>query len=106
MNGQEVLRIVDMMHRDKSIPKEFIFQGIESAVLLAARKHYDDEAEDVLVTLNRDTGILTAKKAETELAPEVLGRIAAQAAKQFMIQKIREAECDAVFNEYVDRKGE
>ena len=34
------------------------------------------------------------------------GRIAAQAAKQVIIQKVREAERDIVFNEYKDRKGE
>lgn len=34
------------------------------------------------------------------------GRIAAQTAKQVMIQKIREAEKDAVFNEFKDKEGE
>jgi N utilization substance protein A len=35
-----------------------------------------------------------------------LGRIAAQAAKQVIIQKVRDAEKDIVYNEYIDRKGE
>jgi N utilization substance protein A len=34
------------------------------------------------------------------------GRIAAQAAKQVLIQRLRDAERDRVFNEYKDRKGE
>ncbi len=34
------------------------------------------------------------------------GRIAAQAAKQIIIQKVREAERDVVYNEYIGRKGE
>ena len=34
------------------------------------------------------------------------GRIAAQTAKQVITQRIREAERDNVFSEYVDRKGE
>ncbi|MDF1497742.1 MAG: transcription termination factor NusA [Patescibacteria group bacterium] len=34
------------------------------------------------------------------------GRIAAQTAKQVMIQKIREAEKDAIFNEFKDKEGE
>ncbi|MBK7400500.1 MAG: transcription termination/antitermination protein NusA [Myxococcales bacterium] len=34
------------------------------------------------------------------------GRIAAQAAKQVLIQRLRDAERDIVFNEYKDRKGE
>jgi N utilization substance protein A len=36
---------------------------------------------------------------------EELGRIAAQTAKQVIIQKIREAETDIIFDEYKDRKG-
>lgn len=35
-----------------------------------------------------------------------LGRIAAQTAKQVIIQKVREAKKDIVFNEYINRKGE
>ena len=37
---------------------------------------------------------------------EVLGRIAAQTAKQVLIQKIRDAEREVTFNEFRDRKGE
>jgi N utilization substance protein A len=40
------------------------------------------------------------------LEVEDLGRIAAQAAKQELIQKIRDAERELVFNEFKDRKGE
>jgi N utilization substance protein A len=38
--------------------------------------------------------------------PELLGRIAAQSAKQVMIQKIREAECNATYDEYIAMKGD
>ncbi|OHA01558.1 MAG: hypothetical protein A3C12_00140 [Candidatus Sungbacteria bacterium RIFCSPHIGHO2_02_FULL_49_20] len=37
---------------------------------------------------------------------EDFGRIAAQTAKQVIIQRIREAERDAIYNEYKDREGE
>ena len=37
---------------------------------------------------------------------DVLGRIAAQMAKQIIFQKVREAERDTVFNEYAHRVGE
>jgi N utilization substance protein A len=106
MNGPELLRIVDAMHREKNIPKEIIFDGIEAALLLAARKHFEVEDDTVTVVIDRDTGEITAKKDENTIDPAILGRIAAQSAKQVMIQKIREAECDSVFNEYVGRKGD
>src|SRR5262249_6182558 len=43
MNGPDVLRIVDAMHRDKNIPKDVIFKGIEDALALAAQKFYGEE---------------------------------------------------------------
>lgn len=41
-----------------------------------------------------------------ELIPKNFGRIAAQTAKQVMIQKIREASRDVIFNEFSEKKGE
>src|SRR5205085_1727097 len=47
-----------------------------------------------------------AQKGEKVLDVEELGRIAAQAAKQQMIQMFREEESTAVFNEYQAQKGD
>ena len=55
MNGADLLRIVDLMHREKNIPKEVIFEGIEAAVQLATERHYGIE-ETVKVTIDRDSG--------------------------------------------------
>ena len=41
-----------------------------------------------------------------KLPPEKLGRIAAQAAKQNINQRVRDAERDIIYNEFKDRKGE
>ncbi|HZI90024.1 MAG TPA: transcription termination factor NusA [Thermoleophilaceae bacterium] len=43
---------------------------------------------------------------ERDVTPEGFGRIAAQTAKQVMLQRIREAERDMMFHEYRDRVGE
>ena len=40
------------------------------------------------------------------LPTEELGRIAAQTAKQILVQKVREAIREKVYDEYIDRKGE
>src|SRR5438132_3244649 len=105
MNGSDLLRIVDQMHREKNIPKEVIFEGIEAALQLATERHYGDE-EGIAVSINRESGEIKAQKGEQIIDPELLGRIAAQSAKQVMIQKIREAECNAVFDEYAAMKGD
>src|SRR5205823_709854 len=62
--------------------------------------------EEIKVFIDRDSGEIRAQKGEEIIDPAELGRIAAQSAKQVMIQKIREAECNAVFDEYVAMKGD
>ena len=105
MNSAEVLRLVDVMHREKNIPKEVIFEGIQAALQLAAEKHYG-ELEGISVTIDRASGEVQAQKGAESIDPALLGRIAAQSAKQVIIQKIREAECNATFDEYVAMKGD
>ncbi|WP_417384381.1 transcription termination factor NusA [Gimesia sp.] len=105
MDGKEVLRIVDAIQRDKSIDKEIVFGGIEQAILSAARRHFGEDHE-LSVDIDRDTGEPTVfcdnEKLAKDILGEILGRVAAQTAKQVMIQKIREAERDTVFDEYMD----
>ena len=103
--GKEVIKLVDLMHEEKRIAREVIFNGIESAIRLAAERHFGVE-EGVAVQIDRSTGEIMARHGEAEIDPETLGRIAAQSAKQVMIQKIREAESDTVFNEYSAKKGD
>lgn len=112
VKGSDLLRLVDVMHHDKNIDREIIFTGIEAAVQLAAEKKYGEES-GISVVIDRDTGEMHIQKKEgegepieVEIEPAELGRIAAQAAKQVMIQKIREAECKSVYDEYVSMKGD
>ncbi len=112
MNGSELLRGVDYLQREKNISREIIFSAIEKAVRLAIHKCYekDDDLEaeedNVVVTIDRQSGQIHAQKGEKVLDVEELGRIAAQAAKQQMIQMFREEESTAVFNEYQAQKGD
>ena len=103
MNGSEILRLVDALHRDKNIDQEIVFEGIEQAILSAARKHFGDEAE-IEVGINREDGQVSATiegdALNADEIGELLGRIAAQTAKQVMIQKIREAERDSLHEEF------
>ncbi len=109
MNGPEILRIVDAIHRDKAIDSEIVFEGIEQAILSAARKHFSEE-EHVEVQIDRKTGepalICDGRMLEPELLGDLLGRISAQTAKQVMIQKIREAERDTVYEEFLELRSQ
>jgi N utilization substance protein A len=105
MKGSDLVRIIDEMQHLKNIDREIIFAGIESALQLAAEKKYG-EGSSVTVVVDRDTGDIVAKRGEEQLDPAEFGRIAAQSAKNVMIQKIREAECSSVFSEYAAMKGD
>ena len=109
MDGKALLNYVDLLYRDRGIQRETIFTAIEDAIHLAAQKHFGGERgtdDDVTVTIDRTNGTIQATKGGVGIAPDDLGRIAAQSAKQLMIQKFREAECEAVFNEYLAKKGD
>lgn len=105
MKRSDLLRLVDQMGHDKNIKREVIFDGIEAAIQLAAQKHFGEDS-GVTVTIDRESGQISVFRGAEEIDPAVLGRIPAQSAKNVMIQKIREAESTAVFNEYTAQKGE
>jgi N utilization substance protein A len=107
IKGSDVLMIVNKMHDDKKVAKEVIFSGIEAALQSAIERSMgEDETISVQVTIDRLTGAITAKRGDTEIDPEQLGRIPAQSAKNLIIQKIREAESDQVFQEFQRKQGE
>ncbi|MBR4105567.1 MAG: transcription termination factor NusA [Thermoguttaceae bacterium] len=102
MNPEEVLRIVEQIHLARKIDKETVFVGVEQALVIAARKHSDagDDA-NVEVHIDRQTGEINAYRDNVPLTPEEIAeRIGAQTAKQVIIQKIRDAERDAIYDEY------
>ncbi len=109
MNPSEVLKIVDAIHREKNIDKEIVFEGIEAALISALRKHYGDDAE-ITVLIDRKDGTIQATQDSVPLSSaeveDLAGRIGAQTAKQVMIQKIREAERDSLFDEYSAERGQ
>lgn len=107
MENSELMTILEQLERDKGIDKETLISAVEAAVASAARKIWTvDKEEDVKVVLDRKTGKITAWAGEEEIHSSEFGRIAAQTAKQVVIQKIREAEKDVVFNEYNLRIGQ
>ncbi len=116
---------------DKGIPRDEIENIVESAMLSAFKKQYG-AVENVKVAFDRDKNtvkIVTKKmvvKKPTLPAEEIayknvslgdeiyveenpfdsFGRIAAQTAKQVIIQKIKEAEKNIIYNEYSGREGD
>ncbi len=102
----DLVRIVDSIHRDKNISKDILFEGIESALQTAAKKHFPEAGDSIVVSIDRETGQIEASRAGIKMDPSELGRIAAQTAKQVIIQKIREAERDSLYEEFEDQRGD
>ena len=77
-----------------------------------AEKEVVEEVEDgnIQITLEEakklNKSLEIGDTAQIEIMPKNFGRIAAGTAKQVIIQKIREASREYLFNEFSDRKGE
>jgi len=104
MKSKEILRLVDSIHRNKAIDAEVIFLAIESALQSAAKKHFG-ATDDVSIHIDRETGEVEALVGDKHIDPEMLGRIPAQTAKQIITQRIREAESEIIYREYINQKG-
>jgi len=105
MKPDEILRIVDAIHRDKNIDKEIVFQAIEQALITALARQYGEESV-IEIVIDRETGGVSGRHDGIEIDTEELtGRIGAQTAKQVIIQKIREAERDAIHDEFEEQVG-
>lgn len=103
--NEELLTVLEHIEREKGINKEFLFKAIESALTSAAKKIVGNKEADVVATIDRETGSIKILSEGKEVKSEEFGRIAAQTAKQVIIQKIREAERDIVFEDYQKRLG-
>ena len=103
MNPNDILRIVDSLHREKNIDPAIVFHAIEAALVSAAKKQYGEES-DISVKIRQEDGAIQASCNGEELDPEeMIGRIGAQTAKQVIIQKIREAERDSLIDEFQEQ---
>ena len=75
-------------------------------------KQVVEKVEDDMLEISLEEATKKDKKVnvgdtvQIEIIPRDFGRIAAQTAKQVIVQKVREAERNMIFTEYSDRKGE
>jgi N utilization substance protein A len=105
MKPEEILRIVDAIHRDKNIDKEFVFQAIEAALVTALARQYGETAA-IVIAIDRNDGTISGTHDGQPIeSAELAGRIGAQTAKQVIIQKIRAAARDAIHDEFEEQVG-
>jgi N utilization substance protein A len=134
--SQELIQVIDQISKEKGITKEMVIEAVESALVSAAKKKYGTQRIAVQIDPKRgDINMYAYKKvvpsvtnAEEEITleeaqgffPEAqmdgevpfqvefegFGRIAAQTARQVIVQKVREAERDVVLREFNDKIGQ
>ncbi len=106
MPNPELLRIIDAIARDKNIEREQVYSDVEQAIASALRKQFNTEdTSEFTVTLERGTGDINVSRGGETIPLSALGRIAAQTAKQVMIQLIRQDERGSIYEEFKDRVG-
>ncbi len=103
--NEEFLTILENIEREKGIQKEILFEAVESALVSAARKVIGKKTEDITVKIDRASGQIKVFSGKKEIESSEFGRIAAQTAKQVIIQKIREAERDVIYEEFYEKIG-
>lgn len=133
----ELMLALDMLEKEKGINKAALLDAIETALVSAYKKNYNN-AGNVRVSINGETGeigVYSIKKVveeldnpaeeieladawkiasyyhpgdilEVQIAPKDFGRIAAQSAKQVVVQRIREAERGMIYDELSEKENE
>jgi N utilization substance protein A len=103
--NKELVSSIEYIEKEKGIPKKVLLDALRQALLSAYRKTYPNQ-EDFEVQLDPQTCEIQLLHHQQVVEDTKFGRIAAQTAKQVIIQKIREAERESIFDEYYKRVGE
>lgn len=108
----EFASALNQVAHERNLDPQVILDTIKQAIIAAFRKDHPDQYDETKtydVDLDSQSGeaviyVIDGKK-KTNITPPGFGRIAAQTAKQVILQKIREAEKEAVVGEYEKRLG-
>ena len=90
---------------ERGVEVEDVINIIQEAIKAAYKKDFGGESEDVEAEIDLETGETRVFKDKKDVTPPGFGRIAAQTAKQVLLQRIREAEKGAIFAEYEKKIG-
>ena len=113
--NREMMDALREIASDKGISEDIMLQALADA-LVTAYKRMPNAAEEALVEIDTETGEIRVIAQEIDEdghvvrewddTPDDFGRIAAQTAKQVILQRIREAEREMKFEQYTGREGE
>jgi len=90
---------------ERGLSPEVVLEAIKIAIISAYRKDHGGNTDDIEVEMSPETGGVKLLRSGEDITPAGFGRIAAQPAKQVILQRIREAEKQAIMDEYRGRVG-
>jgi N utilization substance protein A len=96
----ELIAVLEHMEREKGVSRTILIEAIESALASAAKKILHNPDAEVVAKIDPITGSIDVLAEGKKIKSTEFGRIAAQTAKQVIIQKIRDAERDVVYDEF------
>lgn len=110
----EFAAAINQIASERGISPQIIISAIKEALVASFKKDFPDLAEeaendqDKIITadIDREIGEFKIYQADKDITPPGFGRIAAQTAKQVILQQIREAEKTSIIDEYQERVGE
>lgn len=108
LQRSEFALALNQIASERGVDPEVVLETMKGAIFAAYRKDNIVAEEDIdkySVDLDENTGETRVLKEGKDITPPGFGRIAAQTAKQVLLQKIREKEKDAVIAEYSKRIG-
>jgi N utilization substance protein A len=92
---------LNQVSNERGLDPAIVLDTVKNAILAAYRKdHPGTEIEEFTATLDANTGEAKIFLDDKDVTPPGFGRIAAQTAKQVILQKIREKEKEAVISDF------
>jgi N utilization substance protein A len=97
----EFVLALNQVASERGVDPNVVLDTVKNAILAAYRKdHPGVEVEEYRVELNPSSGEARIFHNDEDVTPPGFGRIAAQTAKQVILQKIREKEKEAILTDY------
>ncbi len=97
---------LNQVSMERGIDAAVVLETVRNAILAAYRKdHPGIEVEEYRAELDSNSGEAKIFHKDEDVTPPGFGRIAAQTAKQVILQKIREKEKEAIITDYKLRMG-
>ncbi|MFA6075871.1 MAG: transcription termination factor NusA [Negativicutes bacterium] len=132
---EKLIDIVRQVAKEKNISAEVIIEALEASLIMAYKRNFGSANNIRVVNSDGDWHIFVTKvvveevidskfeidlvsakkindkfelddEIDLEVTPKDFGRIAAQTAKQVIIQRLRDAERNVIYDEYTDREND